>query len=304
VKRAALILSLSFGLAASAAGAEAPKPVQLKPEAVRKLGIATAPAHYAMQRSTAGAFAKVLDPIPLAQLDSDILAAEAALTASSAEAGRVQALYANDATMSRKAAESASMQARSDRARLSLLRRRISLEWGPAIGRLSDAQRAALVAGLASGRTALVRIDATGGAGLEGLRSAELDLGPLGGATAVVMGPARIADGGLQSPGLIARVSGPRAPYLSSGLTMPARIQAGAQQGGIAVPASAVLRVEGGSWVYVQGASGFLRRRLGGVAASPSGLTAASGLREGERVVVRGAAALYAAEQGGGPVED
>jgi len=304
MKRLALILSAGFGLAAGKAPAEAPKPVQLKPEAIRKLGIVTAPVHHGVQHARASAFAKVLDPIPLAQLDSDILAAGAAAASSAAEASRVQALYANDATMSRKAAETATMQARSDHARLLLLRRRISLEWGPAIGRLSDGQRSALVAGLAAGRTALVRIDAAGGAGLTGLRSAELDLGTMGSATAIVMGPARIADGGLQSPGVIARVSGPRAAYLSSGLTVPARIGTSGQQGGIAVPATAVLRVESGSWVYVPSAAGFVRKRLGGVSAGPAGLTAAAGLRDGERIVVRGAAALYAAEQGGGPEEE
>ena len=291
-------------LLAAAANAAPPKPVQLRAEVVRRLGIVVATAQPATARTSAPGFARVLDPVPLAQLQADLAAAETAAAASAAEAKRTQALYADDATMSRRAAEAARAQASADASKLALLRQRLALEWGPALSRLSSAQRGRLIAALASGSAALVRVDAPNGAGLQGLRSAELDLGPAGTATALVLGPARIGDVGLRSPGVIARVSGPNVSYLSSGLTVPARIPGAGGGAGFLVPATAVLRVDGGSWVYVRERGGFIRRRLGGLAAGAAGLVATSGLQAGDHVVVRGASKLYAAEQGGGPEED
>jgi hypothetical protein len=121
---------------------------------------------------------------PLAQLDSDIAAARPTAAASAAEAARSQALFAADATVSRKVAQAAAQQAGGDSARLSLLLRRLGLEWGPAITRLSDRQRGALVTSLSSGQSALVRIDSANGAGQAGLHTALLDLGGLGTASA------------------------------------------------------------------------------------------------------------------------
>jgi len=291
-------------LLAAAANAAPPKPVQLRAEVVRRLGIVVATAQPATARTSAPGFARVLDPVPLAQLQADLAAAETAAAASAAEAKRTQALYADDATMSRRAAEAARAQASADTSKLALLRQRLALEWGPALSRLSSAQRGRLIAALASGSAALVRVDAPNGAGLQGLRSAELDLGPAGTATALVLGPARIGDVGLRSPGVIARVSGPNVSYLSSGLTVPARIPGAGGGAGFLVPATAVLRVDGGSWVYVRERGGFIRRRLGGLAAGAAGLVATSGLQAGDQLVARGASKLYAAEQGGGPEED
>lgn len=298
-----LALAGALAGAALAAAPAPPKPVTLDATTVRRLAIVTAPASAASRGTDTTGFARVLDPIPLAQLDSDIAAAAPAATASAAEAARSRALFSADATVSRKVAETAAAQARTDNARLTLLRRRLGLEWG-AIARLSDAQRGALVASLAAGRSALVRIDSAGGAGQSGLRSATLDLGSLGTADAIVLGSARAADPRLQSPGLIARVSGPKAALLSTGLSVPARTN-GTSRSGVSIPNTAVLRLDGGAWVYVQARPGqFVRHHLGGTIAGVNGLFAASGVRAGDLIVTNGAAALYAAEHGGGPAED
>jgi hypothetical protein len=299
-----LALASMAATAAPAVAADAPKPVALDAATVRRLAIETAPVRAATQSNAVAGFARVLDPIPLAQLDSDIATARAAAAASTAEAERSHALFAADATVSRKAVEAAAMQARTDGAHLALLRRRVGLEWGPAIARLNDAQRSALVAALASGRAALLRIDSAGGIGQAGLRSVELDLGEQGKVIAAILGPARAADSQLQSPGLIARVSGPKATILSSGLSVPAQLS-GTVRSGAAIPPGAVLRVDGAAWVYVQTAPGrFVRKPLGGVAPNAGELFAASGVQAGQRIVTRGAAALYAAERGGGPARE
>ena len=160
-----------------------------------------------------------------------------------------------------------------------------------------------MVASLASGRAALVRIDSSGGVGQASLTTAALDLGVLGTVTARILGPARTADPRLQSPGLIALVSGSRASLLSSGLSVPVRL-GGAARSGVLVPSSAILRVEGATWVYVQSGNDLVRRRLNGMTPVAGGLFVTGGLRAGERIATHGAAALYAAEKGGGPAED
>ncbi|QJU59085.1 hypothetical protein HL653_16125 [Sphingomonas sp. AP4-R1] len=284
------------------AGAEAPKPVMLDGATLRRLSVTTAPARMVTQAGSVAGFARVLDPIPLAQLDADIAAARPTAAASAAEAARSQALFAEDATVSRKVAQAAAMQAGGDNARLSLLVRRLGLEWGPAISRLSDARRGALVAALSSGRSALVRIDSANGVGQAGLHMVQLDLGEMGSATATILGPARAADPRLQSPGLIAQVSGPKAALLSTGLSVTAKL-GGTAHASIFVPNAAILRVEGASWVYRRiGAQAFARTRLIAPVATAGGLLA-GGLRAGDPIVTNGAAALYAAERGGGPAE-
>ncbi|WP_404710185.1 hypothetical protein [Sphingomonas sp. MMS24-J13] len=294
---------LWFGMATMLA-AEPPKAVSIDAATMRKLSVTTAPVQAMTRSATTTGFARVLDPIPLAQLDADIAAAGPAAFASAAEAKRSRDLFAADATISRKAAETATMQARADGAKLALLRRRLGLEWGPAIARLGDARRAALVEALSSGRAALVRIDSASGTGQAGLHSVTLDLGDLGTVNATILGPARAADPRLQSPGLIAQVAGPKAGLLSTGLSVPAKLSGIAVSGSF-VPGSAVLRLDGASWVYRQTASGtFGRIRLPGVIAVPGGLFVRGGIRAGDRIATSGAAALYAAEHGGHPVDD
>jgi len=290
-------------LIASAAIAQPPRPVTIDAATMRRLGVVTAPARATAHTSAVSGFARVLDPIPLAQLDSDIAAAAATATASAAEATRAEALFAKDATVSRKAAQAARAQAQGDAARLALLRRRLGFEWGPAILRLSDAQRGALVQALATGHAALLRIDSAGGEGQAGLRTVTIDLGELGTVVATIIGPARAADPRLQSPGLIARASGAKASLLSTGLTVPANIHAVARSGTF-VPATAILRIDGASWAYVMIRPGtFTRRKLEGALPTTGGLFATGGIRAGEAIVTGGGSALYAAEHGSGPAE-
>jgi hypothetical protein len=303
MRTAWLGLRLAIAACPVAIGAEGPKPVTLDAATLQRLSVTTAPARAVTQSASVTGFARVLDPIPLAQLDSDIAAARPMAAASTAEAARSQALFAEDATVSRKVAQAAAQQADGDAARLSLLLRRLGLEWGPAIARMSDRQRGALVASLAAGRSALVRIDSANGAGQAGLRTAILDLGDLGTATATILGAARAADSRLQSPGLIAQVSGTKASLLSSGLSVSAKL-AGSSRTSVFIPSAAILRVDGASWAYRRiGSGAFARIRLVGPVATSGGLLV-SGIRVGEPIVTTGAAALYAAEKGGGPAED
>jgi hypothetical protein len=261
----------------------------------KRLGVTTQALAAAHHDGASTGFARVLDPSPLAQLDSDIAAAAAQAAASGAEAARTRTLAAADATVARKVAEAANAQARADSAKLSLLRRRLGLEWGPAFMAMSDARRAALISSLASGHAALVRIDTA--TPLAGVRSATLDLGPEGRVAAQVLGSARTSDPRLLSTGLIGLVSGPLAQRLGVGLSAPVVLSAGGGSNGIVAPRGALIRAGGSTFVYVRkDATHFERRILTGTASTPDGLFASGGARPGEAVAVTGGAALYAAE--------
>jgi hypothetical protein len=276
---------------------EAIKPVKLPVETQEKLGFATQPLKAAVRSASIPGFAKVLDPGPLAQLDSDIQAAAAAASASAAEAARSKTLNADDQAVSTKALQAAQAQAGADAAKLALLRRRIGLEWGAGLARMSDKQRADLIGALASGKSALVRIDTASGQGQAGLRGVDIDFGSLGRFHGVVLGAARAADPRLMSPGLIARVDGPNASQLSNGLTAPVKLIASGPVHGVVAPRAALLRSGGETWVYIRTAGdSFIRKPIDGGMVDAGGLFAPTGFKPGEMVVTTGSAALFAAE--------
>ena len=275
-------------------------PMVIAPAAVQqRLGVRTLTLTAQRRSTQVAAFAKVLDPGPLAALEADLETAVAASAASAAEARRARSLSAGDAAMSAKDAEAAISQARQDAAKVELLRRRVGLEWGPGLQRLSDARRRALVESLSRGRAALVQVDTPGSEGQAGARAVEIDIGS-GSVRAPVLGPSRMAEGRLQSSGLIALVSGPQAVLFSVGLTQSARIDQSSSQMGVLLPRAALVRYEGSDWAYVLSAPGrFERRQVINPTPEHDGDFVAQGFRAGEQVAVGGVLALFAAEQGG-----
>ena len=292
-------LALALALAAAAAPALAGPLVDAPPQLQRRLGIQTLTLTAQRRSAEVAAFAKVLDPGPLAALESDLDTAIAAADASAAEARRARALSPGNAAMSAKDAEAAISQARQDATKVAFLRRRVGLEWGPGLQRLSDARRQALVQALSRGRAALVQVDTPGSQGQSGARSVEIDIGS-GSVRAPVLGPSRTAEGRLQSSGLIAMVTGPQAILFSVGLTQSARIEQASSQMGVLLPRAALIRHLGSDWAYVLTGPGRFERRL---AQDPipekDGDFVAQGFHAGEVVAVGGVAALFAAEQGG-----
>jgi hypothetical protein len=289
-------LALALSLAVAAPALAAPAILKIDAATQARLGVVTAPLAAVRKVASVNGFARVVDPVPLATLDSDIAAAIAALATSQAEATRTRILNAADQTVSKRVAETAAAQARADAAKLALLRRRLGLEWGPSLQALSDARRGRLVADIASGRAALVRVDSSGG--LSSFRgTAVIDLGTAGTARAAILGPARVGDPRLQSTGLLALVSGPQAMRMGTGTVAPATLAAGAEATGVIIPRPALLRTAGQTFAYVRRDAGsFERRPIMGGLADPAGLFVAGGFRPGEPVVVKGAAQLFAAE--------
>ena len=243
------------------------------------------------------AFAKVLDPGPLAQLQSDLLAAIASAKASKAEADRTRALKAANGGIADKDVEAAQAQAGNDLSKLELLRRRIGLEWGPGVEKLSDAKRAALVQALSRGQAALVHVDTPSNAGQEGAKTVDVDVGD-GSVHGTVLGAARQAEPRLQSSGLIVEVTGKSAILLSVGLTQSAHINSTSSVSGVIIPRSAVIRYEGLDWAYVRTApERFERRPMQDPSPVENGLFVSGGFGPSDQVVTQGAAELFATER-------
>ena len=265
----------------------------------RRLGVAAKPLEAVRHTSKTDAFAKVLDPEPLVQLESDLATAEAAAAASGAEARRAKALQASGAAMAAKDAEAAIAQAQSDALHVTFLRQRVDLEWGPGVARMSAAQRRRLVEGLTKGAIALVHVDTHNNEGQDGARRVEISVGP-GTVPGIVLGPTRAAEPRLQSSGLLVEVQGPSAILLSVGLTQSAEIDSPTAESGVNLPRSAIVRIDGADWAYVRRTgSNFERRAVDQPEIGDDGYFVASGFAPGEQVVVQGAAALVAAERGG-----
>jgi len=292
------VLAAAASIALLAPGPSAAAEVVLSPDAQQHLGIKTAVLTLQHRSAQVDAFAKVLDPGPLAALQSDLSTAEAAAAASGAEAARSVALAKAGESMAKKDAEAAVAQAKGDQAKLALLRRRVGLEWGPGLARMSDGRRIRLIQALAAGKAALVQVDTPSNAGQPGAHTVEIDIGDTS-VHAPVLGPSRNAEPRLQSSGLIALVTGPQAVLFSIGLTQSARINTSSSVSGVVIPRSAVVRSQGSDWAYVLTAAGrFDRRRLADPAPETDGLFVAQGFRPGEAVAVQGVAALLTAELG------
>lgn len=250
-------------------------------------------------RSVEG-YARVMDVGPLAAIDAEVGAAQSAAAASREEYRRLQALAAADQAASVRAVEAARAQAGADSARAELASRRIGLEWGPGLVRLSPAQRSQLLSDVATGRAALMRVDASGAS--SGARRVLLrpDAGqPI---AATILGAAGGADPRLQTAGLLAVVRGGDAARLPAGRLIGAQIELGGAEPGFLLPSAAIIRAENTMWVYVRtGADTFERRSVQGARAIDRGWFAPTGFAAGDMIVTEGAASLLAAERG--PVE-
>ncbi|HEX3919912.1 MAG TPA: hypothetical protein VHW60_21440 [Caulobacteraceae bacterium] len=290
------LLACCLSLAAGFATAQGPATVTLSADAQKRVGIATQALKTVQHASEVAAFAKVLDPAPLVQLESDYETAEAAAVASRAEAVRSKTLHDNGGSVAAKDLEAAESQARQDALKVANLHAQFDLQWGPGVAHLSEAQRRRLVAGLVKGSIALVHVDTHNNEGQAGARVVKVDVGSDSIAGAVI-GPARQAEPRLQSSGLIVEISGPDAIQLSVGLTQSAHIESATSQSGVLIPRSAVVRYRGSDWAYVRvSATAFQRRLMQDPAPEDDGFFVAAGFAAGDRVVTTGAAALFAAD--------
>ena len=283
--------------AAALSGTCAAAAVHLDAQQRDNLGIATAPLALVDAPRTWAATAQVLDPTPLVTLAGELAAAQAAAEGSRHELERAVELHAADATVSQKAVEAARAQALGDAGRAAALRAQLAGAWGRALAEMSDAEREHLSRALAAGTTVLVRAETRLDSSQAQLKDARLQL--LSGTQsweARVLGAA--VPGQAQALGGAYLLSAAAAPALQPGRVLVAELRdRGAALHGIKVPRSAIVRSQGGEWVFIEtAANAFERRALRPAAWLDDGCVVQEGLKAGERIVITGAGLLLGAE--------
>ena len=299
--RVAVLLLAAAGRALAADAPEAPKPITVAGEVQHRLGVQTASLAAAPAPGGATSSARVLDPGPLIQLDSDLSAAVASGAASRAEATRTRRLYGEDRTASARALEAADAQAQADAQKVSAAERRLMLEWGAGVAALPRARRTALLNDLAHVRAELVRVELPGDTPPPAA-GASITLRTAAGGEPMqgrALGLLPVADPRLQTRGLLVELRGPQAT-LAVGQMLSAQLPGSAATHGVLLPRSALLRRDGQVWVYVaSGNESFARRAVRGYQAVSDGWFVPEGFAAGERVVTAGATALLGVETAG-----
>jgi len=284
--RAARMLCAAWLIVASATAAA----TEVDAATQARLGLALAELHAAQAPLELSAAAEVLDPTTLAKAADDIAALQATADASRAEAQRVQALYAADGNMSRKAVEAARAQAAVDQSKLQQARTQLRMDWGAAIAGMDAGTLHARTEALLDGRTAWLKAEPLA-APASGFQPAGALLHP-GDIAARVLSPLPRSSAGLAGGWLL---EAPGAG-LTPGMLLTARLQgSGTGASGVLLPRGAVVRWNGVAWAYVAtDATHFERRAVTALAMTAAGWIVGAPFTAGEKVVTRGAGALIA----------
>lgn len=291
-----IVLIIAAAAARSPAAAQTPT-ITLEPAEQQKLGVETSTLSASTMEASAPAFVRALDPGALAALDGDLAAAAAGADASARERDRLARLAAADASVSRQAAEAAAAKAAADAAQALTLKRRLSVEWSPALAAMTDAERTALVNDLVAGKAALVRADALGASAVKAREVSIFvnDGAPVSGAA---IGRAGAADPRMRTLGVIAIVRGEGADAVPPGAAFEGRILGGGEMNGVIVPRSAVIRLDGADWAYVKtGDAVFERREIAGAVKTKDGWFVSQGFAAGDKLTVAGAGSLLGVER-------
>ena len=287
IVRLALRMSIAAVLMAVAIDAAA---TEVDAATQARLGLTLAELRAAQAPVELPASAEVLDPSSLAKTADDLAALQATADASGAEARRVQALFAADGNMSRKAVEAARAQAAVDQARLQQARTQLRMDWGSAIAALDAHALHVRAESLLDGRTAWLKAEPLA-APAPGFQAAGAVLRQ-GDVNARVLGALPRSTSGLAGGWLL---EAPGAD-LMPGMMLTARIRgAGTGTAGVLLPRGAVVRWNGVAWAYVAtDATHFERRAVNALAINADGWIVGAPFKAGEKVVARGAETLIA----------
>lgn len=267
------------------------------PTSLARLGVRTAAVTAVVTGQMADGFARGLDVGPLAAIVAEIDAASAAAGASRAEASRLEALYRQDVSASRRSVEAARAQALADTSRTRLAEQRVGLEFGSGLSRLGPSDVRQLVSEIATGRAALIRIDISGAMLAAG---SAVEIGEPGSVNTVrVLGPAATADARLQSAGVLAIARGPLVWQVQAGRILRARAASGNTIAGLLVPRDAIVRFQGRMWVFRQTGKAFVRVAIDDPQNSPQGWIVRGELKAGDVIAVSGVTGLLALDAGG-----
>jgi hypothetical protein len=241
-------------------------------------------------------YGRVVDPAPLALLVTELALAQAVYTASSNELARVKSL-APLGNASERVVQAAEAVAQRDRLAIVSAQERLRLTWGTGVVGQKDLP--GFVQELTSQNSALVRIDlpageilksAPSGARIVTLSSNWAEVVFLG--TASNVDPQTLGQGSifLLKPNKLRLVPGePVTGYIK----LP-----GEPLAGVTVVSDAVVRTEGGGWVYVlnSGGDGFIRTGIALDHPTEGGWFVGKGVTTEDYLVVTGAQTLLSEE--------
>ena len=279
------------------AGAPAESPLHLSPDRQAKAGIVISMPTMVEIPTELKAYGRVLDPTPLVALLAELEGAQATLTASQAEFGRLEKLHAENNNASTQALEASEAALKRDRALAMSARARLLAGWGPALATRPDLR--ALVQSLVAQKAALARLDAPS-AEAAARPPTVARISPLAGnnsapRAAEVLGPAPTADSQVQGAAYFALL---REQPLPAGTAVVGFLaQDGPGQKTVTVPRSAIVYHEGSAWVFVLGEKdAFQRRRIEIGQALTESCAVTSGISEKDRIVTVGAQQLLSSE--------
>jgi hypothetical protein len=246
------------------------------------------------------AYGVVLDPAPLAALDTELTSTRAAVAASRAEYERGRLLHSEQQNVSLKDFEAARAKFQADQAQLNLQYQRLADEWGVRLSAMTPAERASLIDALTKRIAGIIRLSLPPGQSLsQEPREARIavlgyETQPL--ATRMIWS-APTADSHLQGQGFLLEVQAQGFP-LRPGTAVTGHLESpGTAKPGVVVPEAAVVRTGDRAWAYVQIApTQFERRQLEVTMPAARGWFVTSGFAAGDHVVVTGAQALLSEE--------
>ena len=243
-------------------------------------------------------YGRVLDPVPLVDAVLARAAAHAVSEPARREYERVRGLSHDAQNASQRELEAAEAVWRRARLEQDAAQARLVAGFGVELAGRDDLE--ALVGDLVSRRSALARVDLPAGVGVPGppaglqLRTAS---GEPHAIESVLVGEATTTDPLLQGRGWLTLIGrDPPAPgtALAGLLEVPALSATG-----LRVPEDAVVRQDGGTFVYVESARNvFERRAITLERPLPGAWLAGGAIAAGDAVVVRGAQELLSAERG------
>lgn len=293
--RQCVVLAFAACAAIGPATAEAPT-ITVAPAEQQKLGIETTTLAATTMKASAPAFIRVLDPSALSTLDADLAAAEAAAHASARERERLARLAAADDSVSRQAAEAAAAKAAADEAQAVALKRRLGVEWAPALAAMASKDSKMLLDDLVAGKAALIRADVLGANAFD---ASEIFVFA-GGAPMIApaLGRAGAVDPRTRTLGVVAIVKGAGVELLAPGATFQGRVSGGGDMTGVVIPRGAVVRLDGADWAYVKTAdAAFERREISDAVRTKDGWFVRAAFAPGDQLVVIGAGSLLGVER-------
>jgi hypothetical protein len=274
--------------------------IAIRPAAQKEIGITTEILKPTVQPIEIEAYGFILDPAPLSKLNGDLLSAQAALAAATAQYRRTSRLYAEQKNISLRDLQVAQASYLTDGSQLEALEQLLRNNWGEEVARMDTQERSQLVNALIDRREAMARVTAPIGDQLDDApRTAQIivlghEEQPVK-ARALYAAPTIVPT--LQGQAFLALIATTQFP-LRPGAAVSARIPIlNAFQRGVIVPRSAIVRYAGSEWVYRElDGDRFVRLEIVPAEIIGQGYFVTENLAPGMRIVMIGAQTLLSEE--------